>query len=316
MPDVEPRGRFLNLESAVRIIRLGYKNFWRNSWLTLGATLLMTLTLTMISASLILSYLVKDTVSIISSKIDIVIYFRDDAVPDEKLQALGTAMKKIPEVTETRFVNKAEALSIWNRLPINSDIKKPVTVENNPLPRSLEVKTVRPETIQTVVTQIAALDGEKIICSECVSYTKNKSTVDRLVSITRFVQRAGIGLSLFFGLIAIFNVLNIIRITIAARSDEIEIMRFVGASNSFIRGPFVIEGILYGLLGTLATTAFILGIAKLVSPYLNSAFTMLGINFYEYVVSMLPQLIGLQLGIGLVLGVIVSLISIRRYLRA
>lgn len=304
------------MDSLLRIIKLGNKNFWRNRWLTAGATLLMALTLTMISTSLLLSFMVRDTVNVIRSKIDIVIYFRDDAIPDSKIISLAETIKQQPTIVSTNFVSKTEALSIWQRLPINADVKKPVNADNNPLPRSIEVKTTNPDNIATDVATIAQLDTDKLICNECVSYAKNKETVNRLVAVTRFVQRAGLGLSLFFGIIAIFNVLNIIRITIAARSDEIEIMRYVGASNAFIRGPFMIEGILYGVLGTLATTIFLLLIAYLVSPYISAAFTVLGIDFFHYVTGHIWMLIGLQLAIGVGLGIIVSLISIRRYLRA
>lgn len=303
-------------ESFGRIIKLGYVNFWRNRWLTLGATLLMTLTLIMISVSVVLSLMVRDTADVIRSKIDLVIYFRDDAVPDTSIITLGEQIKQLPNVLDVHFVTKQEALAIWNRLPFNENIKRPVTTDNNPLPRSLQVDTDNPDKIQAVVMAVEGLDTGKLICTECVSYAKNKDTVNRLVSVTKFVQRAGLFLSLFFGLIAIFNVLNIIRITITARSDEIEIMRYVGASNTFVRGPFIVEGILYGLLGTVMTTIFLLIIAKLVSPYINVAFSVLNIDFFGYIVRNLPSLVLLQLIVGVLLGTIVSVISIRRYLRA
>lgn len=302
-----------------RIVKLGLVNFWRNRWLTLGATLLMTLTLTMISVSVLMTYLLHDTATAIGSKIDLTIYFRDDSVVDQKINDLGTRIASIPNVVSVHFVNKAEALQIWGRLPINDNIKKPVTVDNNPLPRSLEVNTTTPDAIQGVVTGVTAADSDKLICNECVSYAKNKDTVDRLVSVTKLVQRAGLFASLFFGIIAIFNVMNIIRITIMARADEIEIMRYVGASNDFVRGPFIVEGILYGLFGTLLTTIFLLLSAKLVASYVGttalSFLQLVNIDIYQYVLSHLLYLVLIELGVGVVLGVIVSAFSIRRYLK-
>ncbi len=278
----------------------------------------MTLTLTMIAASMLMSFVVRDSAELIRSKIDLVIYFRDDSVTDEKILALSNRIRTQPDIRSIEFISKQQALELFHRLPINADIKKPISTENNPLPRSLEIKTSSTDDLPATVSRIAAADMEepKIICDECLSYTKNQATVDRLVSLTRFVQQAGIGLSLFFGLIAIFNVANIIRLTIFARSDEIEIMRYVGASNAFIRAPFVIEGVMYGLLATLITTVTILIGAKLLAPALNSAFSILGIDFYAYVWQKLTVLILAQLAIGLGIGTIVSALSVRRYLRA
>lgn len=302
------------METFNRILKLGYKNFWRNRWLTLGATLLMTLTLTMISVSLVLSLVVKELATTIRSKIDVTIYFRDDAVTDVTIQDLGKKIESSNGISEVKFVDKSAALVVWNRLPINDDVKKPVGESYNPLPRSLQVRAANPDDVSGLIATIEAADKNKLICSECVSYSKNKETVDKLLSVTRFAQKAGLLLSLFFGIIAVFNVMNIIRITITARSDEIEIMRFVGASNSFVRGPFIIEGILYGVLGTFFTTVFIVGIARIVSPYVDTVFSIFGVDFYQLIVANVWGLIFIQLLIGVLLGVVVSTISVRRFL--
>lgn len=305
------------VETFLRIIKLGNKNFWRNRWLTLGATLLMTLTLVMISVSVLFSFIVKDSANQIRSKIDLTIYFRDDKVKDQAIEDLGVRVESNSEVVGVKFVDKTAALERWRRLPINKNIKDPVNEKNNPLPRSLEVDTSNPELIEALVPKIVSQDSDNIICEECVSYSKNRETVNRLVGITKFVQRTGVLLSIFFGIIAIFNVLNIIRITIIARSDEIEIMRYVGASNAFIRGPFVVEGIFYGVFGTVITSVFLLLSALLLGPYLDSlAFSLLSMGFYDYVVAHIWYLVIVQLLIGVILGVVVSSVSMRRYLRA
>ncbi|HUD20918.1 MAG TPA: permease-like cell division protein FtsX [Candidatus Saccharimonadales bacterium] len=313
----------MNQQTISRIIRLGYTNFWRNRWLTLGATLLMALTLTMISVSLLMSFVIRDTAQTIRSKIDLTIYFRDDTVTDQKITDLETRINEITGVVSSHFVNKQEALAIFDRLPINEDIKAPLSNDNNPLPRSIQISTSNPDNIQTVIASVERADSEAIICSDCVSYAKNKATVDQLLSITRSVQIAGIILSVLFGLIAVFNVMNIIRITIISRSDEIEIMRYVGASNAFVRGPFVVEGVLYGVLGTVFTTLLLLIISFLATRFFHgagalsgSAITILGVNLFTYVLNHLLTLILAQLVLGLVLGIFVSLFSLRRYLRA
>jgi len=312
------------METFFRIIRLGHTNFWRNRWLTLGATLLMTLTLTMISVSLIISFIIRDTANTVRSSINLSIYFHDaDEIPQEKIDALADRIRGLPNVVSVEFISKEKALAIFQRLPLNQTIKDPVNSQFNPLPRSLEVETEDLEQLAGTVEAIDSADHEEIVCGECLSYTKNKEIVDRLISSTRTAQQAGWLLSIFFGLIAIFNVYNIIRLTINARADEIEIMRYVGASNAFIRGPFVVEGVLYGLLGTAATTLLVPTLAGIISQYqgssglttLGSAAGVLNTNFFNYVIDHLGSLVLIQLAIGVILGVLVSILSIRRYLR-
>ncbi|OGD60930.1 hypothetical protein A3A71_03440 [Candidatus Berkelbacteria bacterium RIFCSPLOWO2_01_FULL_50_28] len=310
------------METFGRIIRLGLKNFWRNNWLTLGATLLMTLTLTMVSVSLLVTFVIKDTATLIREKINLTIFFRIDKVPDQKIIALGEKIKTLDGVASVNFTDKTAALAIFHRLPnVNDNIKKQIGTENNYLPRSLEVGSSDVDNLPNLALQIGAIDKGKLICSDCISYKQNKEIVDQLIRGTRALQQIGWMLSLFFGIIAIFNVSNIVRLTVAARSDEIEIMRFVGASNAFIRGPFVVEGIAYGLLGTvltlLALPALVMAISALgVGGEIGQAFTVLGVDIKGYVLNHLPILLATQLGLGLGLGVIVSLVSIRRYLRA
>lgn len=312
-----------NKKTFWRVVKLGQQNFWRNRSLTLGATLLMTLTLTMISVSLLMTFILRDTAESIRSKLDITIYFRNDAIKDDQIQQLAEKIKKVDGVVAVDFLDKNEALAIFKRLPINDNIKSPVDEKNNPLPRSILVDTENPDEIAGVINSIDSVDSGELICSECVSYDQNKERVEKVISATRFVQLIGIGLSVFFGVIAIFNVYNIIRITITTRSDEIEIMRYVGASNMFVRGPFIVEGIMYGLIGTIFTTSFLLIMAKL--SFGSSTSTggnsfslsnLLGIDLYTYLVTHIWQLVIIQFTVGSLLGVVVSLISIRKFLKA
>lgn len=311
------------MESFLRVIKLGYNNFWRHRWLTIGATLLMTLTLTMISISLLITLIIRDTTEAVREKISLTIYFRNDAISDERILMLRERIKQLPDVISVDFIDKKRALEIFKRLPINEDIKQPLGEEYNPLPRSLEIKTADVEQLEIMKTRIESADSEKIICSTCVSIDRNKEVVDRLVRGTRTIQWIGWLFGLFFGLIAIFNVYNIIRLTIQARADEIEIMRFVGASNTFTRGPFIVEGIMYGLIATTLTTLFIPILIKIVSVIgsargfgVSDAIGVLGTDLSSYVLTNLPTLIVVQLIVGVVLGVAVSLFSIRKYLRA
>lgn len=303
--------------SFMRILKLGLKNYWRHNWLTFGATLLMTMTLTMISVFLILTFLVNDTVKIVRDKIDVTIYFRDDSVSNDKITTLSNKIKTLENVKKTDFIDKDKALEIFGRLPLEQSIKDPINKDYNPLPRSIIIKTNNPDKIQTMVEEIQAVDSEKIICDTCFSNAaaKNKESEVKLSQLTGLVNKAGLSLIVFFILIAIINVSNIIKISIRARSDEIEIMRYVGASNGFIQGPFVIEGMLFGIFATIITMIFILIVAKIAEPYFNGAFSVFDIDLFDYVLNHSWKLIGIQLLIGVLSGMILSFFSIRRYLK-
>lgn len=310
--------------SFKRVIKLGWANFWRNRSLTIGATLLMMLTLLMIGLSLLISYTVRDTSEIVRSRIGLTIFFREDSLSSEKINQLSSRIQTLKGVESITFVSKEDALGVFNRLKINEDIKKPLGSQFNPLPRSLEIKLNDVSNIEEVVADIEQQDSEKIICSDCLSYKKNKDVVEKLVTGTRLAQQIGWLLSILFGLIAIFNVSNIIRITINARADELEIMRYVGASNWFVRGPFMVEGVICGVLGTLGASAILYIGAKLLTPYWeasqqNSASAILsfmGVSLDQYMISNLGMIILVQLTVGVVVGLLVSYMSVRRYLRA
>jgi len=313
-----------SLLSLKRIIKLGWSNFWRNRTLTFGATLLMMLTLIMIGLSLLISYAVRDTSEIVRSKIGLTIFFRDDSLSDEKIKQLSSRLALVNGVESVTFVSKTDALAVFNRLKISEDIKKPLGEQFNPLPRSLEIRLSDVSNIEEIVNKIEQADHEKIICSDCLSYKKNKDVVDKLVAGTRLARQVGWTLSLLFGLIAIFNVSNIIRITISARSDELEIMRYVGASNWFVRGPFMVEGAICGLLGTVGASAILFLGAKLLTPYWESSqqnsasaiLSFMGVSLDQYLVNNMGMIILIQLAVGVVAGLLVSYLSVRRYLRA
>lgn len=304
-----------------RVILLGFRNFWRNRWLTLGATLLMTLTLTMISVSILTSFAIRDATEVVRDKINLSIYFRDDQVSEEKIIALKTRISLLPTVESVEYIDKLRALEIFRRLPLNENIIAPINETNNPLPRSLEVSTNEVDNLTFLRDEIVKVDTDRLICDECVSLTHNREIIDQVLRGTRVVQNIGWLLSIFFGLIAVFNVSNIIRITISARSDEIEIMRYVGASNAFTRGPFVIEGLLYGILGTVLATIALPSLLLLLKAFdagqeISGAFRLLGSDSLEYLKLNLPEIVAIQLTIGVILGTVVSFISIRRYLKA
>lgn len=306
------------LTSFYRIMRLGFINFWRNRWLSLAATLMMTLTLLIISFFAILGFGIQATTQRILSRLDMEVYFYDDNVKEEKILALGQDLKKRSDVLEVHYVSKEEAKDNWFKYEYNNEVLTQITEEYNPLPRSLQVKVSDPSRIDTITGFIRGNDYKEIVCKEkkCISsnYEKNQELTQRLISMTGFVNKAGLVIGLIFALVSMLIVLNTIRLTIFTRRDEIEIMKLVGASHSFIRYPFILESLLYGIIATILSLAILTPGIRATEPLIRRNL-FINLDMYHYFQVNLPKIILLQLAVGLFIAITCSLISIRKYLK-
>lgn len=300
------------LVTVMRIFKLGLTNYWRNRGLSLSATLILTLTLFIVVIFALLNTILTTASEEIREKIDLAVTF-DDEIQEDQIISLQKVLAARSDVREVRLVTKEEALVRFQELPGVSDRTKGlVTPENNPLPRSLEVKTGAPEQLGAVSDLLAEPPWKDIIRRN--SYVTNRETIERISQYERAVMLAGIALSLTFVGISLIVVINTIRLAIFARREEIEIMRLVGANNAFIRIPFVIEGILYGLFAA----ALALGAAWLVAlrlgEFMGQFLAEIALDLPALFLAQLPTLIATELAIGLGVGILASLVSVQRYL--
>jgi len=303
----------MNIISIKRITNLGLINFWRNRWLSLASTLIMTLTLLIITLFVVMTIVIGKTTDRIRSKIDVSVYFKDSATTQE-ISNLQQELASRSDVKEVRYISKEEALDIWDQQQKNQRIKELVTAEENPLPRSLTIKTLDPANLQKIVDYVSGPQFASIIHK--VSYEDNKQIIDKLLAITSFIKKIGLIFSIVFIIISILVILNTIRLTIFTRKDEIEIMRLVGASDRFIKGPFIIEGMLYGILACILAMGILwlaIGfVSPLINQYLGTAVTENMINFF---LGHFILIFFLQLLVGILVGIGCSLFSIRKYLK-
>lgn len=299
--------------SISRIIKLGLTNFWRNRWLSLASTLIMTLTLLIITLFVVMTIVIGKTTDRIRSKIDVSVYFKDSATTQE-ISDLQENLAARSDVKEVRYISKEEALDIWDQQQKNQRIKELVTSEENPLPRSLTVKTIDPANLQKIVDYVSDPQFSSIIHK--VSYEDNKQIIDKLLAITSFVKKMGWIFSIIFIIVSVLVILNTIRLTIFTRKDEIEIMRLVGASDRFIKVPFIIEGMLYGILACILAMGILWLAIGFVSPltnqYLGTAVTE---NMISFFLGHFILIFFLQLLVGILVGIGCSLFSIRKYLK-
>lgn len=298
--------------TLARILKTSLTSLWRNRWLSLASTLIMVVTLLTISIFASLSVITNKMTENLEERIDMVAYLQD-SVTEDQVSALKRVLLARPNVTEVVYVSKDEALSRWQeRNKDNEQIKNVINQADNPLPRSLEIKTENPEDLDQVNSFLTSQEYAPLI--KQLSYQRNKDMIDRLINITKFVKIFGWSLSALFVLISILIIYNTIRLTIFARSEEIEIMKLVGATPWYIRGPFIIDGIAYGVAATIIAAILLFFAFQIIIPIARNylgGFDMgqgyLGINF--------ALVILLQLAVGIVLGAACSVFAIKKYLK-
>ncbi len=301
------------LRSLGRVIKFGFKNFWRNIWLSMATTLIMVLTLFSISLLLVLNLYGDLIINDVKSKIDVTVFFKED-VAKVQIDEVKLSLESMGEVRDVRYISKEDALKSFqekhgdNPLVLAS-IKE---LEDNPLRETLVIRADNPEDYD----QIASfLDNGKYKPSiEKFNFDDNKEIIKRISSTLSIVKKIGVGVSIIFCVIVLVVIFNTIRMTIYTQKDEISIMRLVGATNSFIQIPFIIEGMLYGILASVISTIIIYPLIVYFTPIVNQFFEITNIDSATFVSENLLFIIGAQMVLGVLLGVFSSLIAIRKYL--
>ena len=284
-------------------LKRAWQGFWRNAAMSLAATATMTLMLLLLSSFWIVQAGFLASLSYVEDKVGVVADLHDGATQPQ-LDDVQSRLLGMPEVRSIEYVSKDEALRRYREARTaqgQPDFTQYLPV--NPLPASLEVKLRKPDDYHTVATFLGA--------ESIVAKVQNiQDTTDRLVSITNFLRTFGVILLAIIGSIVLFIVINTIRLAVLGRAEEIEVMRLVGASDSFIRWPFVFEGALVGLFGAVITLAVLLGAAEPLSRFMVGFFQILPIS----VSSISRDVTLLVVGSGIGLGVVGAWVSVRTYL--
>lgn len=297
-----------------RVIKWGLLNFWRNSLLSIAATLVVGLALLSVSISVILNLVVNATVESINQRMDLVVYFKDVA-SEEQIDSLYDQVLTLEDVESIEYIDKEKALGKFKDLQVDPRLKD-IAVESNRLPRSFEIEVSQPDKIEEVGKFFEREEIAPLV--EDTSLARNKDKIEKLSQITRFVRIAGVSFSIVFILVSILIVYNTIKLTIFTRREEIEIMKLVGASFPFIRWPFIIEGMLYGVIATLIST-FLLYIGfYFVSPSVSQYFGLeigaLQGSLLAFFVAKLWIIVLLELFVGIAVSAGSSMMAMKKYL--
>jgi len=295
-----------------RIIKTAVVSLWRNRWLSLASTLVMVITLIIISVFISLTVIANKITDGLEKKIDMAAYL-EDTVSEDQIFELQKLITRREDVVSVNYVSKEEALLRWKARNVEDEnLRDIISEDDNPLPRSLEIKTEEPEDLEEIADLLDDQAYSSLIKE--LSYKKNKDVVERLTKITGFISIFGWSLSGIFILISILVIYNTVRLTIFARSEEIDIMRLVGASSGYVRGPFLLEGVAYGIVGTIISSILLYFSFQIAMPWARSylgGFDIgegyLGVSFWVVIL--------MQLCVGVLLGVFCSAFAIKKHLK-
>jgi len=298
--------------NLVRIIKTGFQNFWRNSWLSAATISIIVLTLFVISGLVLLNVVTQSVVSSLENKVDISAYFHAES-PESKILSIRQELLKLPETKSAEYVSKIEALNQFKeRHKDNPTLLQSVDeLSDNPLEASLNIKAQNASQYASIVDFLGQAQYSSLI--DKINYHQNKEVIDRVSGLASSIGRGGLIASFILALMAFFVTFNTIRLTMYNWKEEISVMRLVGASNWYIRGPFLVEGMVYGIMAALITIVVTYPVLYFVSPKVTSFLPEVDLlYFFE---ANIGQILILLMGVGAALGTLSSFIAIRRYLR-
>lgn len=299
-----------------RIINTGALNFVRNAWLAIAAMAVMVITLTIILFSIIANATFSNTINQITAKIDVSAFLKDDT-DQQAVNKLIKDIEALPNVKSINYVDKEEALQKYKQDNVdNPELLSAISQTDNPLPATIQIKPVdlnRLEEIRTFLNK----DSSKVLIADVSYKDDRKEAIDKITNATNLLQRAGTIAILVFAFISVLIIFNTIQMAIFNRRDELTIMRLLGASTGYIRGPFVVESIIYGILSAFLSTLLIHSLFVASSSALQaSSLGLLDIHYSAtYFRDHFWMLLAMQLGVGVLIGAVSSTVATRRYLK-
>ncbi len=301
-----------------RILRSGFVNFLRNGFVSAASVLVMTVTLFVMGGLMLLFVLLNTSLAMLKEKVDINVYFTPET-PEEVVRSLQQALQQQPEVKEVRYISRDEALRrfIARHQDDAMTLQALEELGENPLGASLAIKAKEPSQYAQVAAflkqQQEALrseEGKPFI--DRINYFQNKVAIDRLARIIDAAERFGVAATLVLVLASTMIIFTTIRLAIYGARDEIAVMRLVGASNAYIRGPFVFEGILAGALAGTFAMLLLWPIAYFIGLRTKEFFG--GVDLFAFYTHYAGILLLILVGAGALLGGIASFLAVKRYL--
>lgn len=300
-----------------RVLVGGWKNFARGGAVSAATVLIMTVTLSIIGSLIFLSALLSFTLQVIRDKVDVSVYFVTTASESE-IFAVREQLEKLPQVAEVTYTSAEEALRVFRERHANDQLTLQALDElgDNPLDASLEVRAKDPSQYESIVNYLEATpalsaSGSSII--DRINYAQNKEAIDRLTLAIGATRQVGFAIVILFALASILIAFATVRLAIYTARDEIAVMRLVGASSAYVQGPFIVTGIITGVVAALLVLLLLIPGTWYAGVRTVAWFG--GFNFASYYAQNFGLIALIVLTSGIVLGAIASVLAIRRYLK-
>ena len=288
------------------VLNAAWQGFWRNPVMSLASTFTVGLMLLLFAFMLTTDRGLQAAAGILESKVELALFLDDDARVSDILD-LRARIEADPAVDRVDYVTKEQAMKRLVDIAASRKDIQLVDVGTNPLPASLEIKLARAQDAARVGAILRSEIGKGVV----YEVVDNPPLVDKLLTVTRVLSIGGVAVLAMMLIVTLFVIVNTIRIAVHARRDEIEIMKLVGATDWFVRWPFVLEGMLVGMLGAVAALAVVLTAA---GPITSSLVGFLEIVPLSFGSAFLWQLAASVFGLALLVGGGGAMLSVRNHL--
>ncbi len=298
--------------SLKRIFKFGWQNFSRDKEANFPTIFVLLIAIFLISSIFLLRDVGGHLINVVKEKADISVYFKED-VSEEEILKLKAILLKLPEIKAVEYISKEEALERFiKRYSDNSShLETLEIIGGNPFLATLNIQAFEASQYETIEKFFKKKDFENLI--DHLSYPKSKEMIEKIFSFTALVKKIGISLAVIFLVASVLVTFNTIKLAILNSKTEIEIQRIVVAPNWFIRGPFLVQGIICGAIAVFISFLGFILLCWFLAPRLESF--LAGLNIFDLFLKNFWILFFLQIATGTLLAVISSAIAIRKYLK-
>jgi len=298
-----------------RIAVEGFRSFRRNSLVSFATVVVMTMSLLVFSGIIFLNAILGYSLNSLSERVDVNVYFLPDA-PEDEITSLAGRIESLPGVRDVSYVSREEALAAFQTRHADDEliIRSLSELGDNPLGASLNVRAFDSAQYASIVANVekdsAVANGDFV---DAINYHDNKTLIERLDHFSAITRSVGYAISVFFAAVAVLVIISTLRIAIYASKNDIVVKRLVGAEHRYVRGPFLVQGMLYGLIAAVLATLVLIPITNRVGTYTETFFG--GMNLAQYFHTNMLQIAIVLISSGILLGIIASGISVKKYLK-
>ncbi len=303
--------------SMKRVTRYGIAGFVRNGFISLAAILIMTITLFVVAGLMMSAAALDATLNQLTQKVDVTVYFTPSASLDQ-ITTVQNSLKALPEVASIKYVSREDALAEFRERHKSDQLTLQALDElgENPLGASLEIRAKDTSQYESIATYLQGQAEQQTGGSafiDKVNFFQNKTAIDRLTNIIQTSQKLGIAVTIILAFSSVLIAFNTIRLAIYTARDEIGVMNLVGAGHWYVRGPFMVAGVLYGVVSAIVVLLLLYPITVWLGP--GSERFLGSFNIFDYYTSQFPLLFLTLLGAGVGIGALSSFLAVRRYLK-